>query len=84
MARPGRVCLNNEGQWISIAQASGGGRRVGQDLDFARDMCVSCDMGLQGRSGNRRFLGEGEPGKMSSRLASGMSLIFDMLLSTRF
>ena len=49
MGQPGRVCRNDDGQWVSMATASGGGRRVIQDRDFARDMCVSCDMGLQGR-----------------------------------
>ena len=49
MGQPGRVCRNDDNQWVSMATASGGGRRVVQDRDFARDMCVSCDMGLQGR-----------------------------------
>ena len=49
MGQPGRVCRNDDNPWVSMTTASGGGRRVVQDRDFARDMCVSCDMGLQGR-----------------------------------
>ena len=49
MGQPGRVMRNDDGQWISMAQAKDGCRRVVQDRDVARDICVSCDMGLQGR-----------------------------------
>ena len=49
MAQPGRVMRNDDGQWMLMGQARDGGRRVVQDRDFARDICVSCDMGLQGR-----------------------------------
>ena len=49
MGKPGRVMRNDDDQWISMSQARDGGRRVVQDRDSARDICVSCDMGLQGR-----------------------------------
>ena len=49
MGQPGRVMRNDDGQWMPMGQARDGGRRVVQDRDFARDICVSCDMGLQGR-----------------------------------
>ena len=69
MGQPGRVCRNDDGQWVSMATASGGGRRVVQDRDFARDMCVSCDMGLQGRRSERQpevFWGGGARGNVKS------------------
>ena len=81
MGKPGRVMKDDDGQWIPMSQARDGGRRVVQDRDFARDIiCVSCDMGLQGRRSEWQpeVASGGGPGKMSSRLAKGRSFIFDV------
>jgi hypothetical protein len=53
MQRPGRISRNDDGQWINTAHASNGGRRIAQDRDFARNMCVSCDMGPHDRVGSQ-------------------------------
>ena len=64
MGRPGRVSRNDDGQWVSMAQASHGGRRVAQDRDVARDMCVNCGMGAQKSEWKPEvcWLGRGSPG----------------------
>ena len=56
MGRPGRVCRNDDGQWVSTAQASYGGRRVVQREEPAFRFVVSWILKLKLIRDNKRSM----------------------------